>query len=280
VPGHGLPPPDGVLAAFGVTGTDAHPLPGGEERAWSAGPLVLKPVDDFVEASWVGDVLSAVVEDGFRINRPVRSTAGGWVVDGWSAWHLMAGEHDTSARWTDVLRVGDRLNEALRPLPRPAFLDARTHPWAQGDRIAWDEEALVLTHDALCPVAERLASHRRPDESPSQVIHGDLTSNVLFAPGLAPGVIDFTPYWRPPGFCQAVVVVDALLWHGAPTSLLDVFGSTPPTSLLARAALFRLVASDRLALRRAASLSAYLRSTVNDHERVLGLLDGVRRRSA
>ena len=52
-------------------------------------------------------------------------------------------------------------------------------------------------------------------------MHGDLTGNVLFARGLPPAVIDFSPYWRPVGFASAVVVGDALLWEGADESLLD-----------------------------------------------------------
>jgi uncharacterized protein (TIGR02569 family) len=268
-------PPDRVLAAFGDRDATARALDGGEGRAWSTGRLVVKPVDDEVEGAWVGEVLSTLVEDGFRINRPVRSTAGGWVVDGWSAWHVLAGAHDTSGRWADVLQVGQRLNDALSTLSRPAFLDSRTTPWAAGDRIAWNEEPLSLVHDALRPLAERLAAHTGAEEGPAQVIHGDLTANVLFAPGLAPGVIDFTPYWRPAAFCQAVVTVDALLWHGAAPSLLDVPGAVNRTSLLARAALFRLVASDRLALtREGAARERYLHATVTDHQRVLGILDG------
>ena len=150
-----------------------------------------------------------------------------------------------------------------------------------GDRVAWDEEPLVLAHGALRPVAERLAAHVRTEEGPSQVIHGDLTGNVLFAPGLAPGVIDFTPYWRPPVFCQAVVTVDALLWHGAAPFLLDVPGAVNRASLLARAALFRLVASDRLASNQPqGARDHYLRGTVIDHERVVGILDGLHGGSA
>ena len=278
---HTTVPPGRVLADFGHPHATARLLRGGEGRAWSTGRLILKPVADEVEAAWLGDVLSTVVEDGFRINRPVRSTAGGWVVDGWAAWQVLAGAHDTSGRWAEVLQVARRLNHALRTLARPAFLDGRTSPWAVGDRVAWDEESLVLVHGVLRPVAERLAAHVRTEEGPSQVIHGDLTGNVLFAPGLAPGVIDFTPYWRPPVFCQAVVTVDALLWHQAAPSLLDVPWAVNRASLLARAALFRLVASDRLAQNQPQpGRDDYLRSTVTDHERVVGILDGVHGRSA
>jgi uncharacterized protein (TIGR02569 family) len=246
--------------------------------------VVLKPVDDVSEATWLGDVLSGLVVDAVRVNRPVRSVAGGWVVDGWSAWIRLAGEHDTSGRWAEVLRAGEALNAALRGLDRPGFLDAREHAWAVADRVAWGEQPLTVVHEELEHLAERLAVHLRPDdghalgmhgqEAHDQVIHGDLTANVLFAPGLAPGVIDVTPYWRPPGFCLAIVAVDALLWYGAPARLLDDLPRSDDRSLPARAALRRLVTSDRLAVDMAAGARReYLRRTAADHGPVLDWLD-------
>ena len=270
------PPPEEVLESFGLTGAAAQPVSGGQGRTWSAGGVVLKPVDDAVEAAWLGDVLSELAEDGFRINRPVQSASGTWVVDGWSAWELLAGEHDTSGRWVEVLRVGERLNAALSGLPRPGFLDSRTHAWAVGDRVAWGEEPPDVVHEVLQPLVDRLTQHLVPDDSRSQVVHGDLTANVLFAPGLAPGVIDVTPYWRPPRFSQAVVVLDALLWHGAPAALSDALpGGRDRASLLARAALYRLITSDRLAVQQRPRVRGeHLRSVVVDHERVLDVIDG------
>lgn len=250
------------------------PLGGGQGRSWSAGRLVLKPVDDVIEAEWVGDVLSSLMENGFRINRPVRSDGGTWTVDGWSAWEKLAGEHDRSDRWSEILQAADALNAALTGLARPAFLAERTHAWAVADRVAWEEQPLVVVHDLLRPLAERLYAHVRPDDNPSQVIHGDLTGNVLLAPGLPPGVIDFTPYWRPPRFSSAVVVVDALLWHAAAPSLIAALPGADRTSVLARAALFRLIASDRSAVTMEPGVAdARVRAAASDHSRVLELLD-------
>jgi uncharacterized protein (TIGR02569 family) len=240
--------------------------------------LVLKPVDDVVEAAWVADLLADLVTDGFRINRPARSEAGEWVVDGWSAWEALAGEHDFSGRWAEVLAIGAGLNAALRGVPRPPFLDSRTHAWSIGDRVAWGEEPADVIHEALRPLVDALCDHIRPEHRPSQVIHGDLSGNVLFAPGLAPGVIDFTPYWRPARFCLAVVVVDALLWHAAPPSLVDLLpGPDDWTSLVARAAIFRLITSDRLASGMEPRVQDdYLRSVVVEHRRVAGVLGSLR----
>jgi uncharacterized protein (TIGR02569 family) len=205
----------------------------------------------------------------------VRSSTGEWVVDGWSAWEALPGEHVHAGRWIDVLQVARRLNDALSGLPRPGFLDVRTHAWAVADRMAWCEEPGTVAHEVLRPVADRLTALLRPENSDSQVIHGDLTGNVLFAPGRLPGVIDFTPYWRPARFCLAIVAVDAVLWHGAPALLRDAVPTTGDgTSLLARAALRRLITSDRLAADRDPShRDDHLRTTALDHERVLRLLD-------
>jgi uncharacterized protein (TIGR02569 family) len=90
--------------------------------------------------------------------------------------------------------------------------------------------------------SSRLLHIRRPVNLSSQVIHGDLTENVLFADSLEPAVIDVTPYWRPAGFAAAVVVADAVCWHEA-----DLDTLLPATSaiaefpqLLVRAAIYRL----------------------------------------
>jgi len=101
----------------------------------------------------------------------------------------------------------------VRTVPRPSFLDERDNPWSVGDRAAWGELGL----GALPPVKhlDRLTALLRPLETTSQLIHGDLTGNVLFAEDAPPAVIDLAPYWRPPAFASAIVVTDALVWEGA-----------------------------------------------------------------
>lgn len=65
------------------------------------------------------------------------------------------------------------------------------------------------------PHLDRLLAAMRPAAGHSQLVHGALTGNVLFAEGLPPLVIDLSPYWRPPGYAEAVVLADALLHEGA-----------------------------------------------------------------
>jgi uncharacterized protein (TIGR02569 family) len=234
-------PPTHVLAAFAAT-AGAEPLGGGEGTAWRCGDLVLKPLEWSMseeELEWQGEVLGAVREDGFRVPKLRRALDGRVLVDGWCAWERVEGRHDEQ-RWPEVIAAGERFHAALVGVPRPALIDARTDHWAIGDRVAWGE----LPADRFAHVKHlpRLLAALEPVDAPSQLVHGDLTGNVLFAPGLPPAVIDLSPYWRPTGFASAVVVGDALAWEGADESLLGAVEHIAafPQYLL-RALIYRIV---------------------------------------
>jgi uncharacterized protein (TIGR02569 family) len=232
-------PPRHVREAFGIRAEPA-PLPGGRGLAWRVGDLVFKPSDLAPEElAWQADVLPTVHASDIRLSIPKRTTAGELVVDGWTAWSYLPGKH-RAKRWLEVIAVGDRFHEALAGFPRPTFIAARTDPWAIGDRIAWDE-APIDPYLGVPHVA-RLAALRRPVDARSQLIHGDLTGNVLFSDELLPAVIDLSLYWRPTAFATAIVVADALVWEGAHESLLDSFGDVDDIGqMLVRALLYRLV---------------------------------------
>jgi len=225
-----------VLAAFGATG-DPVALGGGGGRAWRAGDVVLKPCNDEAEWAWLGEVLPTIAQDGFRLALPMRAPDHRWVVDGWGAQPLLAGAH--AERWLDVIRIGDRFHASIAALERPGFLDARTSPWSVGDRVAWEELAPPIAH----PILDRLLAMRAPVSAPSQVVHGDLTENLLFAEGLVPAIIDVTPYFRPRGFASAVVIGDAVRWRDAdPEPLLaEVAHDRRFPQVFVRAVIYRLV---------------------------------------
>ena len=234
-------PPAHVLAAF-CAAAEPEPLDGGQGHAWRSGDLVLKPLDWAMspeELEWQGRVLGAVREDGFRVSRLRQAKDGSALVDGWCAWEHVEGDHE-ERRWPEVIAVGERFHAALERFPRPALIDARTDHWAVGDRVAWGE--LPAASFGHVRHVSRLVAALEPVDALSQLVHGDLTGNVLFAPGLPPAVIDFSPYWRPPAFASAVVVGDALAWEGAGESLLDAvehIGSFP--QFLLRALIYRIV---------------------------------------
>lgn len=236
-----MPPPAHVLAAFGAV-AEPEPLGGGQGGAWRSGDLVLKTLDwamSLEELEWQGTVLDAVRADGFRVTRLRRARDGAALVGGWCAWEYLEGDHE-ARRWAEVISVGERFHAALAGVSRPALIDARTDHWAIGDRVAWGE--LPATRFAHVKHLPRLLDALRPIDAPSQLVHGDLTGNVLFADDLPPAVIDFSPYWRPTAFASAIVVGDALAWEGADESLLDAVAHVDdfPQYLL-RALIYRIV---------------------------------------
>jgi uncharacterized protein (TIGR02569 family) len=229
-------PPAAVLQSFGTNGAPLR-LGGGEGRSFRVGDVVLKPCDDPAEWAWLGRWLPTVDQDGFRLAMPVRARDGRWVVDGWCAQAAVEGAH--AERWLEVLTVCRRFHSAAIHLPRPASIDARTHPWSTGDRVAWAELDAPIPH----PLLIRLLRRRRDVDLPSQVIHGDLTENVLFDDPAPPAIIDVTPYWRPAGYADAIVVGDAMHWRGArPDVLLERCGDIRDFGqLFVRAVIFRMV---------------------------------------
>ncbi|MEV4473640.1 TIGR02569 family protein [Nonomuraea sp. NPDC049504] len=235
-PESGEVPSGEVVAAFGGAGEPV--WLGG---AWRAGPVVLKRVTFLPETLWRAEVLASLPEPPeFRLARPVRA-GGGWVVDGWEAARLVAGEPDVR-RQDDVLRAGAAFHAAIAHLPRPDFLDVRDDPWAHGDRVAWGERP--VTSDAAALLAP-LVRARRPVGLPSQAVHGDLPGNVLFAPALPPAIIDWPVYWRPAAWASAVAVADALCWYGATPGLAARWAHLPQWGqLLVRALIYRIVTDD------------------------------------
>jgi uncharacterized protein (TIGR02569 family) len=235
-----------VLAAFWVTDRPDR-LPGGRGTSWRAGATVFKPLDMPLEALTGQDqVLRGIrTAGGFRVAAPLRSADGRLVVSGWTAWPYLEGRHE-AGRWREIVSAGRRFHAALAELPWPLFLRGRTDWWAIGDRVAWGKSPIqpYLDLDTI----QDLSAVRRPTTARSQLVHGDLTGNVLFHPGLPPALIDVSPYWRPPAFADAVVVADAVAREGAGADLVTTVaaGSSEFGQCFLRALIYRIV-TDRLA---------------------------------
>lgn len=208
--------------------------------SWFAGDVVFKPADgDAEELAWQARVFSQVRPAGFRLVRPRSTADGSLCVDGWCATEYVTGTHE-ARRWPEIIAVGERFHASVRGIPRPSFLDQRSGPWAVSDRVAWGEiPASEFPHVRHLP---ELASALRPVTAPSQVIHGDLTGNVLFDSRQPPAIIDFSPYWRPAAYASAIVIADALVWEGADRQILDAVAHIGDFGqYLVRALIFRAV---------------------------------------
>lgn len=232
------PPPSAVLAAFGLAEVPIQ-LPGGRGQTWAGEGVVLKPVDDEAEANWIANLAARVKQHGFRVARPIATLDGRWSIDGWSAWTRVTGEHSIT-RWPELLTAAAAFHAAVADVPKPEFIERRQDRWRIADRVAWGE----LPWEEFDGVAHvrRLIAARRPLALPSQLVHGDLVGNVLFAEGLPPAIIDLSLYWRPVGYSAALVVGDAITWEGAtPPIVSHIKHFVDWQQLLLRAVTFRIV---------------------------------------
>ena len=141
--------------------------------------------------------------------------------------------------WVEIIEAGRAFHRAICHVPWSDCLVERTDPWALADRAAWDDGEAHYRPEFEAVVRRlmrALSALGRP-----QVVHGDLTGNILFAPGELPAVIDVSPYWRPPAYAEGIVVADALCWHDTTPRLLDEVGVSVPA--VARGLLFRIGAT-------------------------------------
>jgi uncharacterized protein (TIGR02569 family) len=242
-------PPE-VLEAFGVAGISPVRLAGGQGTAWLAGQVVLKPADIDPADRWNADVYDTLAGPGFRVPRPVRADTGDWIARGWTAWRRVSGTpadwSGVSPRWPGLIAGSRALHAALAPVAVPRWRVTQDIPWTVGDQVAWGErDPDPVLGPAAGPIAgqvRRLLAALRPVDLPDQLVHADLSGNVLFADGEPPAFIDFSPLCRPAALPLAVVAVDALQWQRARPESLDYLAGEPEfDQLLARALIYRLV---------------------------------------
>jgi uncharacterized protein (TIGR02569 family) len=235
-----------TLAAFALAGP-AVPLPGGEGRSFRAGDLVLRRenADEVGEAAWRADLFAGIRADGFRVPRPVRTAAGGWIAPGgWTAWTFVEGRPATGADAPAAARAAAAFHAALAAIPRPEHLAQRDSLYDRADQWAWSEPPTRID-EPFAGLVARLVAVRRPlPDLPDQLIHGDLNpDNILIAPGRPPAIIDLAAYWRPAAFGAAI----AAYWLGPyrdDASVLSAFVHVPHLDqLLVRAGLRMLLSA-------------------------------------
>lgn len=236
-------PPSAVLEAFGLVDIPVA-LPGGQGDSWLAGGTVLKPGADPRAQEWVGTQLARVPQRGFRLAPALPARDGRWTVEGWSATGHVDGmgteERPGDPDWAAVLAAGRALHRAMRHLPRPEWLRVRDDPWARADAAAWGEADLPVA-SGFQPLAARLRRALDPGtpSGTAQLVHLDLTGNVLLDPPRPPAVIDLSLAWRPPAYAEGVVLADALCWHDGRPELVERLDV--PRDAVVRALLFRVL---------------------------------------
>lgn len=241
--------PEAVPRAFGVSGSVPVRVPGAQDGTWRVGGLVLKAARSPEAARWTAGLFASLSGPGFRVQRPVRSAAGDWVVDGWAAWRWLPGTpadlSGVSPYWGPLAAVSRAFHAALAGVRAPRWLGRDGSPWTVSDQLAWGErdpsDILGAAGEPLRDQLESLLATLRPVDLPAQLVHGNFAGSVLFAYGQPPAITDFSPMLRPAGLALAVAAVDALLWSGAEPQILDeLVGEPQVDQLLARALVYRL----------------------------------------
>lgn len=221
----------------------------------------------------LGEVLDPLPHEGFRLARALKPKDGGWTYDGWGANELLPGKPRETLSTDDVvtvLKAGQALHAATKGVKREV-VPKENHAWARADAAVWGEGEVDVPA-AWRKLVDALVDFIRdePVLGPSQLIHGDLSGNVLFPSALDsscpsptgtadkrsgkgrgqtkqsrpdPGVIDFSPYFRPAPYALGIVIADALIWHGHGSDLRGAVqraGISVPVGAIARGLLFRV----------------------------------------
>jgi uncharacterized protein (TIGR02569 family) len=231
-----------VLQAFGIQG-DPSPIAGGRGLCYQTGDIILKPSDGDEEAQWSSELATRVLDRSptlYRLSRPlsVKNSPNLFVFEGWTASSFLAGTPGPAGCFADILSVSQAFHADLLELAieKPEFMNARSNRWSEADRVTWGEKTLDDLPNVSMEMLRILDMNLKklkglmkpmPDTVANQLIHADLTGNVIFdrQTNSPPGIIDLTPYWKPAAYAEAIVVADGLTWHGEDRRLVELYGT-------------------------------------------------------
>lgn len=247
------PPPPEIIQAFGLQGLPK-PLAGGRGLCYLVDGVVFKPSDGDVEAQWAAELATSLLTrspSSYRLSRPqpVQDQPDRFVFGGWTASSFIAGtaisksSTESTRPYEAIFRASRAFHADVADLVRekPAAITHHVpaNRWREADSVTWGVKALerVERVDAAVlarfrPLLDRLGRALKPlprDDGDGaarfQLIHADLTGNVLLLSGEAPAIIDMTPSWRPAAYAEAIVVADGLAWCGAGRELVEMYGT-------------------------------------------------------
>ncbi|KZW02564.1 hypothetical protein EXIGLDRAFT_759693 [Exidia glandulosa HHB12029] len=257
---HAAPPPEDVLRAFCVAGP-IQPLAGGQSQSFTNGTHVLKLVDDPVESEFCAGLLARLADHNstaFSVPKPVRSTIpdASYIVQSWTCTMFVPGKTIPRSldQWKLLLSASRAFHATLRDLveAKPPFIDERrgSHRWNLAQQVAFGERLCPTLPQHAVQMLQRLDALRPmllslPEDDVDytpQLVHGDIAGNVLFSDSQAPAIIDFSPYWRPVAYAEAVAVSDGLVEYDAGVELVHIVGTgRGRMEMLLKAMVFRVI---------------------------------------
>jgi hypothetical protein len=226
-------------------------LYGGSQPIYRLGGLVFKRIgptslenNHSPELSaWISSLFAGIKQDGFRVPQPLPTHDGQWITpQGWTAMTFMEGRRAGPEEVPACIAALQAFHRALAGVP--------AHPRMARNQTAWGKahrgclgRAPARVQPELRELVEALLARRRPlPDLPSHLIHGDPSpNNFLVAPGLAPAVLDFSPFWGPPGLSMAIFANFAGPRRGDPAPLAHFRAIPHFEQFLIRAALRMLL---------------------------------------
>lgn len=196
-----------VAEAFGVN-TEIALLPGGVDlKTFRSGNTVLRYLGENSQeaGTWNAELFNHIKEDGFRVAKPIKTTNGLWIVNGWVAEQFLEGKHATKDDLPLIIDAVAKFHKALVGISFPNYRKQEHTIWDRADEWAWGEVPENLD-PILLDTISGLLNLKKPVNLPDQLIHGDLNlKNILIADNQPPAIIDLALYWRPAAFAQAVM---------------------------------------------------------------------------
>jgi len=216
-------------------------LHGGQGDAFRSGNLVIKKVFEPEKYRWYAELLSRHPFFDVKYSRPVRSLSGSFIEEGYGATQFLDGEF-IAGRMKEKIQASKTFNRQLKDIPKPKNFNLWISPWTRAQNLAWNNFQLPVEFDtnASRDLGE-LFRLWKPIDLPVQLIHVDLSGNILFD-GDVPVIIDFTPGFFPKEYAEVLLLSDSIAWFDEPLESLDLLPINKESTfqMLLRAVLFRL----------------------------------------
>ena len=215
--------PEHVLSAFQLEGRGTPTSPAWDNGLRFGHVVVARATQT---AAWSGKVRDKLGDSlgGVRFARPVRSTDGRLVVNGFCANEFAPGE--PAARVDEAIAAALLIDAPLTQFNAPPA--PRDDAWAEADRAAWRGFDLD------------------PAENQLVTAHIDFLACCLFSGTEAPVVTELVPSVnpRPRGYTAALTMVDGLLAGAVDDGVVSRWAHIPDVGFLAERALeFREIAA-------------------------------------
>ncbi len=208
---------------------------------YRAGNIIIKPILEKIESEELAEIINQLpVSEKIRIPKPIKSINGNWIEEGYVAWTYLEGK-EVGGRYKDKIEVCDFFTKIFQDVSKPKFIEARNNPWAIADRVTWGE-LKIQYEEKFQNIINVIQPILKPNNLSYQIIHGDITRNIIFNEKEFPGVIDLTLYWRPKDYAKALLIVDAITWEDTNLDVYNLVVDVPEINqLLLRAGLRRII---------------------------------------